>query len=76
MPEEQDKGKTLLKPEESNKMKDLLDKSPLVEEVLQAKCEKVKESIVQINCNDDQISSNNDKAILKGDSLNMVEYEC
>ena len=67
---------TLRKPKENNKIKDILEKRTLVEEVAQSKPEKVKEPIVQLNCNDDKFSSNDDKAILQGDSLNILEYEC
>ena len=57
-------------------MKDILKKNTCVEDVPQAKSENVKETIDQLNCDDGKISINNDKTIIKGDNVNIVEHDC
>ena len=59
----------LLQPQENTNIKELLKKNPSQEEVPQYKQD-------QLNHDDDKVLYNNDKAILKGDIINIAEHDC
>ena len=59
----------LLQPQENTNLKDLLKKNPSQEEVPQYMYD-------QLNHDDDNVLYNKDKAIIKGDSINIAEQVC